>query len=317
MQCFLPATVAGIIVQAIALLLCCPGERPSELLRRLWPDRVRPCNQMQEALAGKANVSAVDGLLHRLEEQLQRNRFQDDLGGQLSQLRDEMRAKAAMSEVIIANSAWISLPKPPQRVFRPYKSLQGPILSAHYPVVHSYKRHQDQVMVSDKRLPSLALSACQIDGLLDKKANIHDVNNALAEVSNELEKKAAISGLEALMKQQVSSRGTDWGTGHRRGAYQRAAPSMVPPGQHAVARECRRIHGQVDMEERPHKGWRRGALEHPDRQHGPHQPAMGPRQARHRHRRPWTLRGDCLIARNRSRPPPPLGMREVRKLVRE
>ena len=55
--------------------------------------------------------------------------------------------------------------------------------------------------------------ARQIGGLLDKKANIDDVNNALAEVSNELEKKAAISGLEALMKQQVSTRGAEWCAG--------------------------------------------------------------------------------------------------------
>ena len=64
-------------------------------------DRVRPCNQMQEALAGKANVSAVEGLLHGLEEQLQqqRNRYQEDLSGQLNKLRDDLRSKVAHPEV--------------------------------------------------------------------------------------------------------------------------------------------------------------------------------------------------------------------------
>ena len=53
---------------------------------------------MQDALIGKANASAVEGLLSRLDDLHSRNRFQDDLGGQLSQLRDELRSKAAMSE---------------------------------------------------------------------------------------------------------------------------------------------------------------------------------------------------------------------------
>ena len=55
--------------------------------------------QMQEALAVKANTSAVEGLLGRLEEQ--RGRLQDDVAGQISKLRGELRSKVSVPEVSV------------------------------------------------------------------------------------------------------------------------------------------------------------------------------------------------------------------------
>jgi hypothetical protein len=69
--------------------------------------------------------------------------------------------------------------------------------------------------------------------ILDKKANIDDVNNALAEVSNELEKKASVSGVEALMQQQVGQVGVgcsrNWGSGGG-GSEGRLSPSVAAWG---------------------------------------------------------------------------------------
>lgn len=54
--------------------------------------------------------------------------------------------------------------------------------------------------------PLTSSGGLQIGTLLDVKANIEDVNAALLEVSNELDRKAALEALDALRQEQVGRR---------------------------------------------------------------------------------------------------------------
>mmetsp|Transcript_2104 Transcript_2104/g.6253 ORF Transcript_2104/g.6253 Transcript_2104/m.6253 type:complete len:243 (-) Transcript_2104:202-930(-) len=95
---------------------------------------------MSEALTCKANVASVEGLLERLERLQRTVQLQDDNGGELSRLREQMRSKVGTHE---------------------------------------------------------------LGAMLDLKANIEDVNAALAEVSRELERKAPVSALDDLRMAQA------------------------------------------------------------------------------------------------------------------
>mmetsp|Transcript_37162 Transcript_37162/g.94967 ORF Transcript_37162/g.94967 Transcript_37162/m.94967 type:complete len:591 (-) Transcript_37162:23-1795(-) len=124
----------------------------SELSRKVDEDDVKrmlgrkvDTSQMNEALASKANVASVQGILDRLDSSRESAMYStQELSTVVSSLREEITTKVGMRE---------------------------------------------------------------IGTLLDVKANIEDVNAALLEVSNELDRKAALEALDALRQEQINLRG--------------------------------------------------------------------------------------------------------------
>lgn len=124
----------------------------AELARKVDEDAVKrmlsrkaDVTQMNEALASKANLTSVQGILDRLDNNRESAMYStQEMSNMVSTLREEITTKVGMKE---------------------------------------------------------------IGTLLDVKANIEDVNAALLEVSNELDRKAALEMLEELRQEQNNLRG--------------------------------------------------------------------------------------------------------------